>query len=237
MQVEAIRAFTDNYIWALSEPDRDQVVVVDPGAAQPVKDFLQRKNAQLSAILVTHHHWDHTNGIAELVAAYQVAVFGPANSPFAGITQPLNDSEVLSPPGLDVEFKVIATPGHTLDHIGYYGDGKLFCGDTLFSAGCGRMFEGTPEVFHKSLQQLAELADETLVYCTHEYTQANLNFAITALPTSEALVNYAAKVAKLRAEDACTLPSTIGLEKQINPFLRAQNVAEFARLRAAKDNF
>ncbi|MBS3798616.1 hydroxyacylglutathione hydrolase [Pseudoalteromonas sp. BDTF-M6] len=252
-QVEAIKAYKDNYIWALQGSDNKQVVVVDPGLAEPVFAYLKEQNKTLAAILITHHHWDHTTGVAALKLAYPgITVYGPKNSPFTDVDVALSDGDTLKV--LNYDFQVRATPGHTLDHICYFGAGLVFSGDTLFSGGCGRLFEGSAEQMWQSMQVFRALDDKTLVYCTHEYTQANMQFAAASQPHNEAVLSYQHQVETKRAQDIITLPSTIGLEKRINPFLRADVIslgaippqfrpqddepnAKFAALRAWKDNF
>lgn len=259
LQVSAIPAFDDNYIWAIQLPDAPtQVAIVDPGDAQPVLEWLAANSLQLAAVLVTHHHHDHVGGIAELLAAHdasKIPVFGPNNPKISTITHPLQAHACVNLSGL--QLTVMATPGHTLDHISYVGHGALFCGDTLFVGGCGRMFEGTPAQFTKSLQQLAELPAATKVYCAHEYTAANLRFAAAAEPANTFIKTLQARVARLRGEGKITVPSTIAQEQQSNPFLHAvqpqwaeyfrelapadvatNSAAEvFAWLRSWKDNF
>lgn len=257
ISISPIRAFSDNYIWCLH--DTQFAAVVDPGDPQPVIAFLAQNNLNLVSILITHHHFDHTGGIQELVKAYpNVEVFGPHNPKISGITTRLKEKNSIKVPQLDVQLSILETPGHTLDHIVYYNDELLFCGDTLFSGGCGRMFEGTAGVFYTSLQKLAALPAHTKVYCTHEYTQANIRFASSIEPNNKRLQEYADWVATTRAKDEITLPSTIKRESEINPFLRChiqatqskfdrsdrhhqkspdKEVATFAALRELKDNF
>lgn len=253
LTISPIPAFSDNYIWHLVRGGEHWVV--DPGDAAPVTAVLG--DTPLSGILVTHHHLDHTGGIAALRKRYQCPVLGPGD--INGVTSPLRDGDQLEVLGVPVE--VMAVPGHTLDHLALLfrapnGEGlHLFCGDTLFAAGCGRLFEGTPAQMHASLAKLASLPPETRVYCAHEYTQANLRFAEAAEPGNSAITNRAAEVAALRADGRVTLPSTIGEELATNPFLRchipavarratghggmenANEVEVFANLRRWKDNF
>ncbi|MBF7073099.1 hydroxyacylglutathione hydrolase [Glaciecola sp. MH2013] len=252
--IEAIPAFSDNYIWCMH--DGENAIVVDPGDAAPVNAMLKNKGLQLKAVLITHHHHDHTGGIAELSASWPtLQVFGPDNNRIRGITHKLVEGDSLNIKYPSVKLKVMEIPGHTMDHIGYFNDELIFCGDTLFSAGCGRMFEGTPELFHASLQKIANLAGDTKVYCTHEYTQANVDFALHITPHNKALKEYAKWVAGTRSSGQITLPSTIKVQKDINPFLRCDDeqtrksiesimnlsatkpVEVFAALRACKDNF
>lgn len=216
MQIEAIPAFEDNYIWALREGG--QVTVVDPGEAAPVLRFLEQSGDRLAAILVTHRHGDHIGGIAELVAKYPIPVYGPAHEAAEVVTHPLHDGDRVEVPG--VEFTVIAVPGHTLGHIAYYRKGMLFCGDTLFGAGCGRVFEGTLAQMHASLARLAALPADTRVYCAHEYTLSCLRFAKTVEPSNAAIDERITRVAAQRAAGIPSIPSTLGEELATNPFLR-----------------
>lgn len=238
MRVTALPAFDDNYIWMIQPvANSKRVLVVDPGAAGPCQQWLAQHDLELSTILITHHHWDHTQGVAALVEQWQCPVYGPANSPFTQISHPLCHGEVLQFPELGLQWRVIATPGHTRDHISYYGQGAVFCGDTLFLAGCGRMFEGTAEQFHQSLRLLAELPAATRVYCAHEYSLANLRFAAAAEPTNSAVQALQQRVHDLRHRGLPSLPSCIADELAANPFVRADSVAEFKRLREWKDRF
>lgn len=216
MQIDAIPAFEDNYIWALRE--NGQVVIVDPGEAAPVERYLEKVGARLTAILVTHRHGDHIGGIAELVARYPVPVFGPAREAAEVVTHPLRDGACVTVLGVD--FEVIEVPGHTLGHVAYYRKGVLFCGDTLFGAGCGRVFEGTLLQMQASLARLAALPPETLVYCAHEYTQSCLRFAKTVEPDNAALAARITAVAAQRAAGQPSVPSTLADELATNPFLR-----------------
>ena len=182
MNIEGIPAFVDNYIWMLSDGKR--VAVVDPGDAKPVLKMLEARGLEMAAILITHHHPDHTGGIKALRERWDVPVYGPAAeaAKFAGLTHPLNDGAHLRLDFLNLELQVMTIPGHTLGHIALYGSGILFCGDTLFSAGCGRLFEGTPAQMHHSLSRLAALPADTAMYCGPQYTQANLAFATVVEP-------------------------------------------------------
>lgn len=221
MHIIPLPAFRDNYIWTLH--DGRHAVVVDPGDAAPVEKFLCEQGLELCAILVTHHHSDHVGGLGALNATRRVPVFGPAREKIDGVTVPLRDGEVARIPELGLSFSVIDVPGHTAGHIAYYAPGTLFCGDTLFSAGCGRLFEGTPEQLEASLARLAALPDATRVYCTHEYTLSNLAFARAAEPSNPERDAYLHACEALRRENKPTLPTTIGQEKVINPFLRADH--------------
>jgi hydroxyacylglutathione hydrolase len=254
IQVSAIKAFSDNYIWCIH--DSQYAVVVDPGDAAPVKDFIKAQGLTLTDILVTHHHFDHTGGIADLQDAFDnLHVTGPTNPKIKGLTKTVVEGDKISVLNQQLSFEILETPGHTLDHIVFFNGQWLFCGDTLFSAGCGRMFEGTPEVFLTSLDKLAHLPGHLKVFCTHEYTLANLKFARHLLPKHTELADYEAWAQQQRHEDKITLPSTIDQQRAINPFLMCQQanfqrqmkeklqqnlnnaVDTFAAIRSAKDNF
>ena len=222
-EVVPLRAFRDNYIWTLRN-DRC-AAVVDPGDAQPVLDYLQHERLELCAILATHHHPDHVGGVADLLAHRQVPVYGPRGEPIPTLTRAVNDGDEVEIPELGLRFSVLGIPGHTRAHIAYYGANSLFCGDTLFACGCGRLFEGTAPQMAASLAKLAALPDETLVYCGHEYTLANIEFARAVEPANAELNARAASDAGKRRNDQPTLPSTIGREKQTNPFLRCTQPA------------
>ncbi len=213
-----IPAFKDNYIWLLRKGA--SAVVVDPGDARPVLEVLEREGLTLESILVTHHHADHQGGVASLLAHFPAEVFGPATESITGITRPLLGGETICLASLGIEFLVTTVPGHTLGHLAYYGSGTLFCGDTLFGGGCGRLFEGTPLQMHDSLTRLAALPDQTAVYCAHEYTEANLRFALAVEPGNRQLRRRIDEVTMVRAKGGATVPSTIELEKATNPFLR-----------------
>lgn len=213
-----IPAFEDNYIWTLY--DRKHAVVVDPGDAAPVLDWLKTNGISLSAILCTHHHHDHVDGICELREIYNVPVYGPQREGIPCRTHALKEGDTVQIPALDIVLSVLEIPGHTLGHIAYLYEGNLFCGDTLFGCGCGRLFEGTPEQLHHSLQRLAQLPDDTQVYCAHEYTEANIRFALACEPGNTRTRQRQSDARNLRAAGRPTLPSTIVLEKATNPFLR-----------------
>ena len=237
-----IPAFADNYLWLLQHGGR--AAVVDPGDAAPVERTLRERNLALSAILVTHHHADHIGGLPALARDHPgVPVYGPAAENIRGVTRPLREGDRVRLEALDVNLTVWEVPGHTLGHIAYVsaealagaGDGSgpaseagagfVLCGDTLFAAGCGRLFEGTAEQLHRSLSRLAALPPATRVYCTHEYTLANLAFAAAVEPERGAVADEIARVRALRARGEPSLPSTIGHERRINPFLRASEPA------------
>ncbi len=223
IEILALPAFDDNYIWLLRA--NGCAAVVDPGDAAPVLQHLAHSGDRLCAILATHHHGDHVGGIGELLAREAVPVFGPAAENIAGVSHALAGGERISVPGIDVEFEVLAVPGHTRGHLAYSGaslagTGALFCGDTLFGAGCGRLFEGTAAQMQASLAQLAVLPAPTLVYCAHEYTQSNLRFAAAVEPDSIAVQKRVEEVAAARAARRPTVPTRIEVELETNPFLR-----------------
>lgn len=218
MRIIPLPAFRDNYIWMLH--DGRHAVAVDPGEAAPVEAFLAAQGLRLAAILVTHHHADHVGGIGELLAGRKLPVFGPARESIPGRTVPLAEGDRVELPELGLELSVLEVPGHTLGHIAYLAPGILLCGDTLFSAGCGRLFEGSAAQLQASLAKLAALPAETRVYCTHEYTLANLAFSVRVEQDNPERDEYLAWCRAQRARNEPTLPSTIGRERLVNPFLR-----------------
>lgn len=228
IEISCIPAFKDNYIWLLVGEDR-QAAVVDPGDAAPVLAKLKAENLQLSSILITHHHADHQGGVAALLERYQAQVFGPAIEEISGCTVPLRGCETISVLGQAVE--VLAVPGHTLGHLAFVVDGAVFCGDTLFGAGCGRLFEGSPAQMHASLQLLAALPDSTLLYCAHEYTEMNLRFALAVEPENPQLQRRVQRVQARRMAGLPTVPLSLAEEKATNPFLRCQEAAVMAAAR------
>ncbi|MGY8869280.1 MAG: hydroxyacylglutathione hydrolase [Pseudomonadales bacterium] len=216
-------AFDDNYIWMLTSTDYSGMVVVDPGDADVVIKAVNDTNTPLIAILLTHHHGDHTGGVKQLVELYSVPVYGPHNSPFKGISHPLKDSEQITLLGETMTVKEV--PGHTLDHICYFKSTEtpqLFCGDTLFLAGCGRLFEGTAEQMLKNMDYFKTLPLETSIYCTHEYSLANLAFASAVEPHNLDISATINRCKQLREQNIPTLPSSISQELMINPFMRSQ---------------
>ncbi|MDA8521203.1 hydroxyacylglutathione hydrolase [Acidovorax sp. NCPPB 4044] len=226
MNLLPLPAFTDNYIWMLH--DGRSAIVVDPGEAGPVLQALQHHDLALQAILVTHHHGDHVGGVAELRSATGASVHGPARETLPEPVQRLSDGDVVEVLGL--RMAVMDVPGHTAGHIAYYGADApggplLFCGDTLFSGGCGRLFEGTPAQMQHSLDRLGALPPETRVCCAHEYTLSNLAFARAVEPANPALLQYSRECGTRRSEGQPTLPSRIGTERAVNPFLRTREPA------------
>lgn len=223
LKIVAIPAFRDNYIWMLH--DHHYAAVVDPGDAEPVLAYLDLHRLKLAAILCTHHHHDHTGGICKLAGLYSVPVYGPPLEAVPCVSHTPGDGEEIVIPGLQVRMQVMHVPGHTRGHIAYAGAGGVFCGDTLFGCGCGKIFDGTVVQLFHSLQRLASLPGETKVYCTHEYTEANIRFARVFDPDNARLRQRQEEAQVLRAAGHPTLPSTIALEKATNPFLRCAQPA------------
>tara|TARA_Y100000385_G_scaffold291700_1_gene371482 strand:+ start:2504 stop:3280 length:777 start_codon:yes stop_codon:yes gene_type:complete len=221
IKIEPIKAFSDNYIWLVTT--NEGLLVVDPGDAAPVESYLKDNNMSLSNILITHHHFDHTGGVKKLSETNNnLDVYGPTNSIFDGINKELKDGDKINILGID--FSIIEVPGHTLDHIAFFaendGNPFLFCGDTLFAGGCGRIFEGTYEQMFESLSKLSELPLNTKVYCGHEYTLSNLSFALKVDKSNNILQVRYTDCVEARNNDIPTIPSTLELEMQTNPFLR-----------------
>ncbi len=246
--ISAVPCFDDNYIWVLQ--CGREAIAVDPGDAAPLLAHLQRKALSLTAVLITHRHADHIGGLPVLAEHCAVPVYGPAS--IAGVTHPVRGGDVLQLQNIAIQ--VLATPGHTHEHLSYLTTMALFCGDTLFGAGCGRVFDGSMEEMHASLMQLTALPPETLVCCAHEYTQSNLRFAAAVEPQNDAIAARISDTRTKRAIDQPTVPSTIGLERATNPFLRCDQpdvinaarqhtpqastpVAIFATLRNWKNHF
>jgi hydroxyacylglutathione hydrolase len=225
LHVTGIPAFQDNYIWLLQRPGEARVSVVDPGDAAPVLAHLQAHQLQLDSILLTHHHRDHIGGVAALKAATGATVYGPSIERIAECDIALHDGETLQLPVLQLALQVLAVPGHVREHLAFFGEGRLFCGDTLFLAGCGRVFTGTVEQLWHSLKRLSQLPPDTLVYCTHEYTLSNLRFARTVEPEHQGLRERERAAQAMRAETQPTVPGRLATELATNPFLRCHEPA------------
>ncbi|GAN60192.1 hydroxyacylglutathione hydrolase [Acetobacter cibinongensis] len=239
LSIRAIPVLSDNYAWLLHDEATGQTAIVDPGEAAPIQKTLKELGLGLDLILLTHHHSDHIDGARTLRDTYKSRIVGPKADVhrLPPLDQAVEDGDTLALGNSTAQ--VLAVPGHTSGHIAYYftAPPALFCGDTLFSLGCGRLFEGTPEQMFTSLHRFDTLPDETLVCCGHEYTLGNAAFALHADPHNTALQARVKDVKALRAAGQPTLPSTLGLERQTNPFLRAKNSVEFAKLRREKDTF
>ncbi len=252
MKLIPLPALTDNYIWLLHD-DEGNAIVVDPGEAGIVEQALVRHRLQLKGILLTHHHHDHCGGVAALLSQHDVPVYAPFDERIVGATERVADGDRIDLEAPAVSFQVLAVPGHTLSHVAYVGAGILFSGDTLFSLGCGRLFEGTPAQMLASLDRLVGLPEDTLVCAGHEYTQANGRFALTVEPNNLLLRTRLQHVGKLRQKLLPTLPISLATECSTNPFLRTDmvsvdewcqqhgvsgdRIARFAALRSAKDKF
>jgi hydroxyacylglutathione hydrolase len=233
LTIAPIPAFDDNYIWLIFDQASRQAFVVDPGDATPVLETLQKLELTLSGVLITHHHFDHVGGLAALRAKFDPVVFGPRNPAIDGISKALGAGDSIEVLGHN--FEVLEVPGHTLDHIAYFHPGDeplLFCGDTLFAGGCGRVFEGNPPMMLRSLQSLAALPPATRVYCAHEYTLANLAFARAVEPDNAALAHRMDEAQASRSRNEPTVPSDLALELATNPFLRCDQADLQASLRS-----
>lgn len=259
LEVRPIKAFHDNYLWLFRQPGSSVCGIVDPGDAEPVLRHLRDNELELAVIIITHHHADHTGGIKRLLQDFDVPVYGPESPNIPSISHPLAEGDQVEI--LGQAFRILEIPGHTLDHIAYFAEGDagqgsiLFCGDTLFAGGCGRVFEGTHSMMRKSLQKLAVLDPDTQVYCAHEYTMANLAFASAVSPDNALLAQRIQREQGKRDQSLPTVPTSIGLELATNPFLRchedelaeaaSQHVGKpvsepdevFATIRSWKDSF
>lgn len=226
LTIYPIPALESNYFWLLQPSKlKSDAYILDPGDAQPVLDCLQQHHLTLAGIIVTHHHWDHTDGIDQLLKYHKVPVYGPESARIPQVTHVLNEGDMLTLP--DLQLEVLAVPGHTLDHLAYLHidsqPAKLFCGDSLFAGGCGRMFEGEPEQMLASLNKLAALPGTTEVYCSHEYTVKNLQFALEVEPRNGEIQSRLEEEQRKRQQNLSTIPSTIALERRTNPFLRCHS--------------
>lgn len=239
LDIVAVPAFADNYLWLIHDEDSGETAVVDPGDPAPVLAEAERRGWRITKILNTHWHPDHTGGNLAIKQATGAEIWGPAgeNGRVPGLDHPLAEGDRISIGGHSAE--VWEVPGHTLGHIAYiFADDEIaFVGDTLFAMGCGRLFEGSPEQMHRSLGRLAELPEATQLYCAHEYTLANARFAAHAFPENKEIAERLRHVEQERSEARPTVPTTVALERTTNPFLLAGDVKEFAELRREKDSF
>lgn len=258
LEIKAVPILKDNYVWVISTANAEEVLVVDPGEAAPVLGYLAETRLKPAALLITHRHWDHTDGINAIVARYPCPVYGPASPAIPQVTRVLTEGD--QPVVAGIPFTIMAIPGHTQEHIAYLhtsanGPWQLFCGDTLFSAGCGRLLGGTAEQLKASLDRFKTLPADTIIHCTHEYTLANLEFASAVMPDNPALERYRERCIALRGNGQSTLPTQLQTELEINPFLRCgfaevrdavaaetgpigdDEQAVFTRLRQWKDRF
>ena len=231
ISIHPIKSFTDNYIWMIKK--NEDAIIVDPGDASPVLKILQKEKVQLQAILITHKHQDHIGGIKDLIEAYpNVKIYGPKNN-FSFIYELVNNDNLIVIDKLDISFRVIETPGHTLDHIVFADKNHLFCGDTMFGCGCGKLFEGTYSQMYRSLKLLSKLPRSIKIFCAHEYTKKNIEFALMIEKDNEDLI---ARKKRLIDVDI-TLPSTLNEELKTNPFLRSKNLKQFKERRIKKDDY
>jgi len=254
LNIFPIHAFSDNYIWAITNDDSSDLYVVDPGQSEPVLKYISEHSLTLKGILITHHHWDHTDGVKKLKSLYpDITIYGPQNSIFTASDVKLKQDDTINILGVSLD--ILSTPGHTLDHICYYNSDILFCGDTLFSAGCGRLFEGTAKQMFQSLNKISQLNKNCKVYCTHEYTLANIDFAQVVDPNNIEIALYKQFIISKRDKLIESLPSTIAQELKINPYLISLDVqsdfvipkqyikctnkpeSNLTNLRSYKDNF
>ena len=256
MTIFPLPAFQDNYIWIIQDKDSSRIWAVDPGDAEVVLTYCNKHNMSLVGILITHHHKDHTGGVAELKKQFNCPVYGPSHLTEL-VTHPIAEGDTIDV--FSASFRILATPGHTLDHLCYFSDNQdplLFSGDTLFKGGCGRIMEGTPEQMLKAMKKISSLPDNTIIYATHEYTLANYRFALSLEPDNPDLIQSNNNGQKQRSNNEVTLPTTLSLEKKTNPFLRTHitslknqaaqqlkekpatdSVAAFSQVRRAKDSF
>jgi hydroxyacylglutathione hydrolase len=236
VQFTPIHAFSDNYIWLIESAARPEVAIVDPGEAGPVLATLAERDLKLSGILLTHHHGDHVGGVKEILARHPAPVFGPASESIDGVDQPVRGDDVIALPDLDLYLRVVEVPGHTAGHVAYAGPDFALVGDTIFAGGCGRVFEGTMDQMYASLSRLAALPPETLLFCAHEYTLANLRFALAVEPDNAELQRRFQNATRARNAGRPTVPSTLADELATNPFLRCdhRDVASAAEAHAER---
>ncbi|HIF50198.1 MAG TPA: hydroxyacylglutathione hydrolase [Thiotrichaceae bacterium] len=236
LEIIPLPALKDNYIWLLKNKASSHVAIVDPSEATSLLNMIETEGLIPVAIMITHHHWDHVGGIAEITAKYDIPVYTPKKESVEGSTNLVGEGDIVSLPELDLELNILDVPGHTSGAIAYYNEEMVFSGDTLFTAGCGRMFEGTPPQMHASLSKFKTLPDDTLLYCGHEYTVSNLKFAATVEPENKAVQERLLKAKRLREQNQPTIPATLAIEKETNPFLRCEktNVIDAANQHTGK---
>ena len=232
IHIDPIEAFQDNYIWLIHNDQNS--IIVDPGDAEPVINALERKNLNLVAILITHHHADHIGGVMALQEKYpHIKIFAPQKDKYEFVNISLKNGDEINIPELQINYKIIEIPGHTQGHIAYYDKKNLFCGDTLFACGCGKIFDGTHEQMYNSLKKISALPKDTKIYCAHEYTKKNIAFALSLDPDDTNL--------KLRKESLSnvtnTIPSSLEEELKTNPFLKCTSLEAFKSLRDLKDQY
>ncbi len=255
LEIIPLLALKDNYIWIIKNPENKHVAIIDPSEPDPALKYLKNENLTPVAILITHHHWDHVGGIPEITRKYDIPVYTPKMESVEGSTNPVGEGNIVSLPELDLALNILDVPGHTAGAVAYYSHNFVFSGDTLFTAGCGRLFEGTPSQMYISLNKFKDLPDKTLLYCGHEYTLANLQFAHAVEPANIAIRDRLEQVRIAREKNKVTIPSTLAIEKETNPFLRCEKTdvidaasrhvgkslnepgAVFAAIRDWKNNF
>jgi hydroxyacylglutathione hydrolase len=255
LEIIPLPALKDNYIWLLKNKASRHVAIIDPSEAEPVLNLIDSERLIPIAIMITHHHWDHVGGIPGITEKYDIPVYTPKTESVAGSTNPVGEGDIVALPELNLELKILDVPGHTLGAVAYYAKGMVFSGDTLFTAGCGRMFEGTPAQMHASLAKFNSLPDDTLLYCGHEYTLSNLQFAANVEPDNKAIQKRLMLARRIRDKGEPAVPATLKIEKKTNPFLRCEEMSVinaacehsgkkldkpdeiFAAIRHWKDNF
>ncbi len=237
IEIIPLSALKDNYIWLLKNKASGHIAIVDPGEAEPVLNLINSDGLTPIAIMITHHHWDHVGGIPEITERYDIPVYTPKTEVVTGSTNPVAEGDIVSLPELDLELNILDVPGHTSGAVAYYTNDMIFSGDTLFAAGCGRMFEGTPSLMHASLSKFKTLSGKTLLYCGHEYTVANLQFASAVEPENKAIQERLIQTKQLRENNLPTVPTTLALELETNPFLRCEhnNIINTAKQHSGKE--
>jgi hydroxyacylglutathione hydrolase len=224
LEIIPLPALKDNYIWLLKNKASGHIAIVDPSEAAPVLNLVESEGLSPIAILITHHHWDHVGGITEITEKFDIPVYTPRSESVTGSTIPVGEGDTISLPELGMELNILDVPGHTSGAIAYYSEGMVFSGDTLFTAGCGRLFEGTPSQMNASLSKFKSLPDETLLYCGHEYTVSNLEFAANVEPDNLAIRQRLEQAIQTRKNNQPTVPASLKVEKETNPFLRCEEI-------------